>query len=381
MGGRLVLGVVVATAACATPFAGVDSESTSSAPPQSSTAPAPEARPPSAPAASPTPAAPDADASAADADASPPVADASAPDPDASQPAPGITGVDIDSPDECVVTFTNALGTSKGTSSTKLDPNARVIAYYLGGQTTAYRYDAAKRLVAMARWGPTSIPYQEDYDYDAHDNLVAMRAAYSGTTPFYSPATGSDYLVQQFVNTYDAGGALVGVVFTASGPRATGYPTIAYVVHENAAGHCEQISEHWSWASGSSEGANVKRAYDAAGRLWREDTTFNGHCHIFSLASAATITTFWSYDSFGRVTQKTSWCDSTTFDDWPIDSTTITYGTDGSSHAERTFETDVGGESPQIVERSAYCAVIDAWRGGPPSAPLPASPRCRVSPL
>jgi hypothetical protein len=54
-----------------------------------------------------------------------------------------------------------------------------------------------------------------------------------------------------------------------------------------------------------------------------------------------------------------------------------TYRADGTQRIEVIdYFDDVGPGTPTVTERSASCALIDAWRGGPYEAVRPTTSRC-----
>jgi hypothetical protein len=292
---------------------------------------------------------------------------------------PEPTGIVIDSLDECIEKTTTYMGSF--TQTVKLDTAKGVIAEYLGGKTLwAYRYDANKRLVAVAYWQPNPDPpnwaaFQKDYLYDASGHIEDVTLTYSSAPPFYSSATatGNKGWSVHYTNAYQPNGALAKSVVASS--SSTSSWTAEYVFVENATtARCDEVE--------LSTGAHVqteKRIYDTAGRITRADKYGMQRCGLAG-DELGTSTRLWTYDTEGRLTNASFWCRNTPLTDPPSSSTTVEYFADGSQRVEKVDRTtDVAPVGwPTVIERSAYCAVIDAWRGGPRKASTPETTRCTM---
>lgn len=239
---------------------------------------------------------------------------------------------------------------------------------------TASRYDEAKRIVVAARWGRSNFgdSYQTDVAYDVHGHVVDSRTSYLPNPALDAPATTETFDAVHHDNTYDTNAVLTRSVATASGMNAYGAIT-EYLFSENGAGQCTKIETHWSAEGQSPIDQIEERTYDAAGRLVRADYSGNVPRHCPTTAAMHSRT--WTYDDQGRLTQERFWCDGTNLEASPEEWKTILHRADGSQRIEWASSLDDTADGVHVTERSAYCAVIDAWLAEPKPSTRCAVPR------
>ena len=244
-----------------------------------------------------------------------------------------------------------------------------------GTRFLAWRYDDSKRLVAYAGFrqpqGTKWDEFQHDRQYDSHGNQIDFRLSYPATASLDRPPSDAEtWSEERFENVYGPTGALLSSTRTAYQRGVTAPDTPRTLFHENAALQCDRIE---------TDGAATfveTRSYDGRGRLSRVDTTSST---IAFNCSSSTWTKIWTYDDGGRTTLLREWCDGAAPTSAPGRVTTTTYRVDGTERVEVIDRTsDLPGDYPEVTERSAYCAVIDAWRGGSPSDTHAPGTRCTL---
>lgn len=275
-------------------------------------------------------------------------------------PAPEEPRIVIDSNDECIQK------SGSGTTVTKLDPERRLLVTYVGGRTeSATRFDADKKAVASVYWGEGGAPNQTDYTFDVNDHLTEIKSSSGLWVPFFTPAKEPTYSVVRWANTYAENGRLVHTTKTSgSAPLYIGYRedpwTVDFFFEENASQQCVRMERWFTPGNGNPVIVDVeKRTYDEAGRLTRSDWYGTDTWTMAPMMSS----TIWTYDGQGRLVQERWWRDGTKLDGSFGFSKTIEYRDDGSQRiVTLNPSSDTGEVGPFVTERSAYCAVIDAWQ-------------------
>ena len=248
-------------------------------------------------------------------------------------------------------------------------------AAYDGGQAIwARRYDADRRVVSLAHWVGTR--FQADVSYDAQGNITEHRISYVTEPPFWTPAPSSS-AGYRYANTYAATGALERSVITPLAPAEQHIVELLFT--ENAAGQCERIEKRSTMIDQPTIVSAEERHYDDAGRITRVDYFGTRRCAFGTPAvDNAMSSALLTYDAQGRLALRRYWCDGTNLDTEPGSVTTFEYRADGSQRIEEVNHESEGGPGPYVTERSAYCAVIDAWLGGDGTAAKPKGARCVV---
>jgi hypothetical protein len=257
--------------------------------------------------------------------------------------------------------------------SLRLDVGSRIISLFGedGSKVLAWRYDEAKRLVAKAGYpkpgGSQWDVFQHDYLYDVHGNQVDFRLSYPSSANLEVPSTAETWSGTHFENQYDPSGVLLSSTQTSYGSGAGSTPALEILFRENTAHACERVEYRGAFS------LTETRTYDAAGRISRIDAPGKGA----GQRKCSTWTKSWTYDDRGRPTLVREWCDPVGPDAEPGRSVTTTYRADGTQRIEviDSFD-DVKPGTAIVTERSASCALIDAWRGGPYNAVHPTTSRC-----
>jgi hypothetical protein len=226
--------------------------------------------------------------------------------------------------------------------------------------TVKWRYASEGRIIAYIG---VEQPFQHDYRYDEHDNVIEVRDSYPQTPDLMTPSTASTWIDTSYDNQYSPTGRLIGSTITSFGEGAGGRPPVHRTYVEDDAGRCKRVE------SVSPDVPYVQeRTYDDAGRLWRiEATTGSG-------TSASTRTDTTTYDDQSRVQRWTIVLSAVTSRPG-LGTVTRTYdhAPDGSETIRTEDDTtDVLDDRLVILTRSPYCQTIDAAIGEP------ADQRCRV---
>jgi hypothetical protein len=238
----------------------------------------------------------------------------------------------------------------------------------------AWRYDEAARLIARAGFRrPQSTnayeEFQHDHRYDSHGNQTDFRLTYPKAANIDAPSDAEINWGVRMENVYDGNGAFISTTLTSFGTNESAHGTRQMLFHENAAHQCDRIENVRDGTPSSVE----TRSYDALGRLSRADEVFAPTAE----REASTYTRIWAYDERGRTTLVREWFGGTAPDGKPGRVTTTTYGADGTVHVDLLDDvTDVDSERNVVIERSAHCAVLDAWRAGDRDSAQPTSTRC-----
>jgi hypothetical protein len=250
---------------------------------------------------------------------------------------------------------------------TTWDPALRILTvqespsstFATGISTLKWRYASEGRIIAYIG---VEQPFQHDYRYDEHENVVEFRLSYPQTPDLMTPSTAPTVIGWSYDHQYDAIGRLIGSIKTSSDGGA-GDPASQRAYFEDGAGRCKRIE------SVSPDVPYLEqRLYDDAGRLSRIDAMQG------SGTSAATRTEITTYDDQGRIHRR-----SGTFSGPAgyLGSGTLTrtydFAEDGSETITTNDDTtDVLSDRVVILTRSAACQAIDAAIGAP------VDQRCRV---
>ena len=199
-------------------------------------------------------------------------------------------------------------------------------------------------------------PFQHDYDYDDHDNVVQFRLSYPGTPDLFTPSTAATWIGTGYENQYSPGGRLATSTITQFGDGAGAPPALHRTYTEDEAGRC------WRIESPDVDRPYLEtRTYDDRDRLVQIDAT---------QATSAWLTTI-TYDDQDRIVSR-----ETTYSGTGHPGTvtsTYSYPADGSQIV--TVDdgvTDVANYSHTTLTRTAACLAIDAAIGAP------ADSRCRL---
>ena len=227
--------------------------------------------------------------------------------------------------------------------------------------TLKWRYADEGRVIAYIG---VEQPFQHDYRYDEHKNVVDFRLSYPAAPDLMTPSTASTWIGTSYQNEYDTQGRLAASTVGDYGAGASAGAPSRKVFHEDSLGRCDVVE--------TTTGTVVRRetrTYDGAGRLVGINVTVTGSTQYTYCPNDATTFT---YDDQGRLTSESWSCGQTTSTS-PGDSGTIyTYGADGSHQARRSSNTDVISERVAVTERPAACLAIDAAIGSPSDS------RCRL---
>lgn len=225
-----------------------------------------------------------------------------------------------------------------------------------GGQSVAtlkWRYAAEGRVIAYIG---VEQPFQHDYDYDDHDNVVQFRLTYPGTPDLLTPSTAPTWIGTSYENQYSPAGRLAASTITPFGDGAGGLPAQHRTYTEDDAGRC------WRIDSTDAERPYVEtRTYDDGGRVIQIDA---------EQASVTSLTAV-TYDDQDRILARQTTYSGTGFPGTVT--TTYSYPADGSQIVVvDDGVTDIADEAHSTVTRTAACLVIDAAIGAPPDQ------RCRL---
>lgn len=206
-------------------------------------------------------------------------------------------------------------------------------------------------------------PFQHDYSYDEHDNLVDLRLTYPETPDVHEPSSAEVWLGTRYENEYDLNGRLVASVATPYGDGRSNPQTVRSEFSEDDLGRCATITA-------DSDGKTTVRTfqYDAAGRLVEDLTTTPVEGEPTDACPNRRET--WTYNEEGRLLTRVAQCSGGFLD------ATLTenhrYLPDGSEVVDYDDGfTDVNGERYSTLERSAACLEIDRQIGTPSAACKP----------
>lgn len=219
--------------------------------------------------------------------------------------------------------------------------------------TLKWRYAAEGRIIAYIG---VEQPFQHDYDYDDHDNVVQFRLSYPGTPDLLTPSTAPTWIGTGYENQYSPAGRLATSTITSFGDGAGAPPALHRTYTEDDAGRC------WRIESPDADRPYLEiRTYDDRGRLVQIDVM---------QATAASLTTI-SYNDQDRILSRAVTYSGTGHPGTVT--TTYSYPADGSQIV--TVDdgvTDVANYSHMTLTRTAACLTIDAAIGAPADA------RCRL---
>jgi YD repeat-containing protein len=219
--------------------------------------------------------------------------------------------------------------------------------------TLKWRYAAEGRIIALVG---IEQPFQHDYDYDDHDNVVQFRLSYPGTADVLTPSTAPTWIGTTYENQYSPAGRLAASTITSFGDGAGAPPVRHHTYTEDDAGRC------WRIESPDTDLPYLEtRTYDDPGRLVQIDLM------QAPLAERTTI----AYDDQDRIVSRAV-TDAGTFHPGTV-MTTYSYPADGSQVV--TVDdgvTDIASDAHTTLTRTAACLAIDAAVGAP------ADQRCRL---
>jgi len=219
--------------------------------------------------------------------------------------------------------------------------------------TLKWRYAAEGRIIAYIG---VEQPFQHDYDYDDHDNVVQFRLSYPGTPDLLTPSTAPTWLGTSYDNQYSPAGRLATSTITTFGDGAGAAPARNRTYTEDDAGRC------WRIESPDADSPYLEtRTYDDRGRLITIDAA----------QPTITLQTSLTYDDQDRMlTRSVTYSGAahpgtiaTTYS-YPADGSQIIVVDDGI--------TDVADFTHSTTTRTAACLAIDAEIGAPPDQ------RCRL---
>jgi len=218
--------------------------------------------------------------------------------------------------------------------------------------TLKWRYAAEGRIIAYIG---VEQPFQHDYDYDDHANVVQFRLSYPATPDLLTPSTAPTWIGTSYENEYSPAGRLATSTITTFGDGG-GPPARRRTYTEDDAGRC------WRIESPDTDSPYLEtRTYDDRGR------------RVLTDAAQATATSLTSvtYDDQDRIlARRVTYSGTghpgtvTTTYSYPADGSQIVVVDDGV--------TDVLDESHSTLTRTAACLAIDAAIGAPPDQ------RCRL---
>jgi YD repeat-containing protein len=210
--------------------------------------------------------------------------------------------------------------------------------------TLKWKYEKDGRIVAYIG---VEQPFQHDYRYDDHDNIVAFALSYPGVPDVNLPSPATTFEGASYANEYDATGKLLASTNTYFGGTGDPTPSVKLVYTEDASGRCIQVD------TTDSKGTRKEvRTYDDAGRV--------AHIEITGTSASTTDNV---YDEQGRLISTTHGGVNSFQYEMPRSSskTTYTYLPDGSERVEDYDGfTDVLSDAYTVTTRSAACLAIDA---------------------
>jgi hypothetical protein len=318
-------------------------------PPEVKTSPPTSAPPATAPA-RPTPP-PD----ALPPDASPPPPEASPPPPDGTVVPPATAG--------CIETSVRGGGGfSGGTEYTRKtwDPKTRILVaeYSITPtfdivSTLKWKYAAEGRAIAYIG---VEQPFQHDYRYDTHDNVVDFVLSYPSTPDLNTPSSAAPWIGNKNDNEYDDAGVLVSSATTEYGGGAGGIQpsTRRYTTDDD--GNCSEITTTVGGVS-----STEVRTYTDGKLAHVEGTGDRPSTQDLTYESGRLVLSIYRAENFFGGGQSES-------------SDMHTYLPDGSEKIEYYDGfTDVISDRNRTVTRTAACLAIDAQIGAPKDN------RCRVT--
>jgi hypothetical protein len=101
-----------------------------------------------------------------------------------------------------------------------------------------WRYAPEGRIIAYIG---VEQPFQHDYDYDDHANVVRFRLSYPGTPDLLTPSTAPTWIGTSYENQYSPAGRLATSTITGFGDGAGGPPARHRTYTEDDAGRCWRI--------------------------------------------------------------------------------------------------------------------------------------------
>ena len=219
--------------------------------------------------------------------------------------------------------------------------------------TLKWRYAAEGRIIAYIG---VEQPFQHDYDYDDHANVVQFRLSYPGTPDLLTPSTAPTWIGTNYENQYSPAGRLAASTITAFGDGAGAPPARHRTYTEEDAGRC------WRIESPDADLPYLEtRTYDDRGRLVQTDAE---QAPFTSLTSV-------TYDDQDRILARWVTYSGTGFPGTVT--TTYSYPADGSQIVVvDDGVTDIANESHSTLTRTAACLAIDAAIGAPTDQ------RCRL---
>jgi YD repeat-containing protein len=219
--------------------------------------------------------------------------------------------------------------------------------------TLKWRYAAEGRIIAYIG---VEQPFQHDYDYDDHANVVQFRLSYPGTPDLLTPSTAPTWIGTSYENQYSPAGRLATSTITAFGDGAGAPPVQHRTYTEDDAGRC------WRIESPDADRPYLEtRTYDDRGRLVQTDAE----------QASVTSLTMVTYDDQDRILARRVTYSGTGYPGTVT--TTYSYSADGSQIVVvDDGVTDIADESHSTLTRTAACLAIDAAIGAPPDQ------RCRL---
>jgi YD repeat-containing protein len=219
--------------------------------------------------------------------------------------------------------------------------------------TLKWRYATEGRIIAYIG---VDQPFQHDYDYDEHANVVQFRLSYPGTPDLFTPSTAPTWIGTSYENQYSPAGRLAASTITTFGDGAGAPPARHRTFTEDDAGRC------WRIESPDADSPYVEtRTYDDRGRLVQIDAE----------QGATTSLTSVTYDDQDRILARSDTYSGTGHPGTVT--TTYSYPADGSQIVVLDDGvTDIADYTHSTLTRTAACLAIDAAIGAPPDQ------RCRL---
>ena len=217
--------------------------------------------------------------------------------------------------------------------------------------TLKWRYAANGRIIAYLA---VEQPFQHDYVYDEHDNVVSFKLSYPETSDLLTPSPASVWIGWSNANEYSASGRLTVSTSTPSGRGAGDVGPQRWVFTEDEAGRCIRAE-----TTDVQPPTVVVRTYDDAGRLHSIETS----------ARTTWMQVFTYWDNGQLYTEKV------TSDGLGFGGLTVTHDFTSDGGEVVTVDdqqTDIIGERHRVTTRTAACLAIDKAIGSAPDF------RCRA---
>lgn len=235
---------------------------------------------------------------------------------------------------------------------------------FTGSFSEASRYDEAGKRITHVTWAdaePGHIDAQNDFYYDAHDNLADVHISFPDPPDVDTTSSAALSVGFRYDNRYDAAGRLVSSTRMPYGPdlQPEGYSLTSY--EEDEQGRCARSVNRPTGSTSifPNTPSVVTWAYDMEDRVIEQQRSM-GDC---------TSTERTSYGPEGRPLEQRTW-ECRPVDEEPSSRRIYAYAADGSS-TQTVFLSDPNTAASRLT-RSAGCAEISAAIGVRHDA------RCRV---